>query len=74
MVFGLCCLTKVIGHSDRAYRREKNPIWLEGSCAENNTHVNIGDQDYVKSWDGLLMPARKDQPPPDLRYFKQTVS
>jgi hypothetical protein len=22
--------------------------------------------------DGLLMPTRKDQPPPDLRYFKQT--
>jgi hypothetical protein len=24
------------------------------------------------SADGLLMPARKDQAPPDLRYFKQT--
>jgi hypothetical protein len=24
------------------------------------------------SADGLLMPVRKDQPPPDLRYFKQT--
>jgi hypothetical protein len=24
------------------------------------------------SADGYLMPARKDQPPPDLRYFKQT--
>jgi hypothetical protein len=23
------------------------------------------------SGDGLLMPAKKDQPPPDLRYFKQ---
>jgi hypothetical protein len=22
--------------------------------------------------DGLLMPAKKDQAPPDLRYFKQT--
>lgn len=58
---------------NKTYRREKNPIWLEGNCAENNTHVSIGDQDYVKSWDGLLMPARKDQPPPDLRYFKQTA-
>ena len=24
------------------------------------------------SADGYLMPARKDQLPPDLRYFKQT--
>jgi hypothetical protein len=23
------------------------------------------------SADGLLMPAKKDQPPPDLRYFNQ---
>jgi hypothetical protein len=22
--------------------------------------------------DGLLMPVKKDQAPPDLRYFKQT--
>jgi len=24
------------------------------------------------SADGYLMPAKKDQPPPDLRYFKQS--
>jgi hypothetical protein len=24
------------------------------------------------SADDLLMPAKKDQPPPDLRYFKET--
>jgi hypothetical protein len=27
---------------------------------------------YVISADDLLMPAKKDQAPPDLRYFKQT--
>jgi len=26
----------------------------------------------MMSADGFLMPAKKDQPPPDLRYFKQT--
>jgi len=26
---------------------------------------------YYLSGDGLLMPAIKDQPPPDLRYFKK---
>ena len=25
---------------------------------------------YFLSADGLLMPAKKDQAPPDLRYFK----
>jgi hypothetical protein len=27
---------------------------------------------YFMSADGYLMPARKNQAPPDLRYFKQT--
>ena len=25
---------------------------------------------YFLSAEGLLMPVRKDQPPPDLRYFE----
>ena len=39
-------------------------------CAENNDHVGIGPENYMVSADGFLMPTRKDQPPPDLRYFK----
>jgi hypothetical protein len=57
------------------YRREttKGPIWWqEDICSENNVHTWIDNQDYFLSADGHLMPARKDQPPPDLRYFKQT--
>jgi hypothetical protein len=38
---------------------------------EENQHVRIGNDSYMLSADGLLMPAKKDQPPPDLRYFKQ---
>jgi len=41
------------------YRRNPTtqPIWwAETQCAENNG-------------DGFLMPYKKDQPPPDLRYF-----
>jgi hypothetical protein len=30
----------------------------------------IGDQNYFVSGDGYLMPTRKNQTPPDLRYFK----
>ncbi len=54
------------------YRRVPNPIWFQNNCAEDNRHVTIGRQDYFISGDDFLMPAKKDQPPPDLRYFKQT--
>ncbi len=41
-------------------------------CVEYNGQVFIGKENYMLSGDGYLMPVRKDQPPPDLRYFKQT--
>ena len=57
---------------DKTYRRETKVRWVEDNCNEDNHHVYIGKHNYFLSWDGYLMPARKDQPPPDLRYFKQT--
>ena len=51
---------------------DKQPVWQESVCAEGNGHVEIAGQNYFLSGDGRLMPARKDQPPPDLRYFRQT--
>jgi hypothetical protein len=56
----------------KSLRREPNPrpYWREVSCAENNNHVEIAKEGYMLSADGLLMPTKKDQPPPDLRYFK----
>jgi hypothetical protein len=56
----------------KSYRRERNPVWLPNECAEDNHHVSIGKDDYFIGADGLLMPAKKDQPPPDLRYFRQS--
>jgi hypothetical protein len=56
------------------YPRDRNPApiwWAEEVCAENNVHVNVGKQDYFVSSDGYLMPVKKDQAPPDLRYFKR---
>ena len=50
---------------------EKHPVWRETVCAENNHHVVIGTENYFLSAEGYLMPAKKDQPPPDLRYFNQ---
>ena len=58
----------------KSYRRESatQPYWREVSCSENNNHLEIGKEAYMLSADGYLMPTKKDQPPPDLRYFKQT--
>jgi hypothetical protein len=58
----------------RKYERsgEKHPWWREVVCSENNQHVRISSENYMLSADGLLMPAKKDQAPPDLRYFNQT--
>jgi hypothetical protein len=53
----------------RPFRREANPVWLVVDCAEDNRHVLIGKDSYFISLDGYLMPTKKDQPAPDLRYF-----
>jgi hypothetical protein len=59
---------------DKRYIRnaDPQPVWLEYVCNENNAQISVGKDNYYLSADGFLMPARKDQPPPDLRYFKQT--
>jgi hypothetical protein len=56
------------------YHREaaRQPVWRESVCAENNSHVQIGAQHYYLSASGELMPAKKDQAPPDLKFFNQT--
>ncbi len=54
----------------KIYRREPNPIWMFVDCSEDNRHVWVGKDDYLVSFDGYLMPTKKNQPPPDLRYFK----
>ena len=59
---------------NKTYRRvaTDKPIWFGHQvCGEGNVHVGIGKEVYFLSGDGLLMPAMKDQPPPDLRYFKR---
>ena len=57
---------------DKRYRRDRKVSWFEDNCTENNHHIVIGKENYFLSGDGYLMPARKNQAPPDLRYFKQT--
>jgi hypothetical protein len=57
----------------KKYLRDPNPRhnWIEEVCAENNPHVRIQHDNYFIGGDGLLMPAKKGQKPPDLRYFGQ---
>ena len=57
----------------KKYARDADPKpnWIEAVCTENNPHVHIQNDNYFVSADGLLMPARKGQKPPDLRYFAQ---
>jgi hypothetical protein len=54
------------------YHRIRNGRMFEDLCNESNNHVQVGKENYFMSADGYLMPAKKDQLPPDLRYFKQT--
>ena len=61
-----------LGTVTKTYRRDRNELWQDYNCDEANNHVVIGKENYFLSGDGLLMPTKKDQPPPDLRYFKQT--
>jgi hypothetical protein len=55
----------------RRYHREREPFWSEYICEEGNQQIIIGKENYMVSADGFLMPTRKDQPPPDLKFFGQ---
>jgi hypothetical protein len=59
----------------KTFRRDakvKEPVWHSAVCAADNSLVRIGEDAFFMSPDGYLMPIKKNQPPPDLRYFKQT--
>ena len=53
------------------YRRspQARPVWSESTCIETNQHVLLRGEHYMLSHDGHLMPSKKGQAPPDLRYF-----
>ena len=54
----------------KTYRRERNAIFSEAYCAVDNPHVKIGGENYMLDPHGVLMPTKKGQKPPDLKYFK----
>jgi hypothetical protein len=53
----------------RDYNREANPLWVETNCTAENHYVLLDGETYFISVDGLLMPTKKNQPPPDMRNF-----
>jgi hypothetical protein len=58
----------------KTYRREAatRPKWSEQNCPADTANVQIRNELYYLSADRQLMPTRKDQPPPDFRYFDQS--
>jgi len=55
---------------DKKYTLNPNHRWTESTCIETNSMVAIGGESYYMSADRKLMPVRKGQQPPDLKYFK----
>ena len=55
---------------NKKYVRGHNLI-RENICAEGNGLVRIGKEIYMRSADDELMPAKKGQQPPSLRYFNR---
>ena len=53
----------------KTYALQKKPVWVENICSVGNQHVQIGNEAYFLSAEGMLMPSKKGQPAPDLRYF-----
>jgi hypothetical protein len=60
--------------AEKILRRSTNkyPDFNRTSCVEGNNYIFVGGEFYYLSAEGMLMPTKKDQALPDLRYFKQT--
>ncbi len=67
-----CVDASLDGDQDIPRDAGRQPAWREIVCVEDNPHVEIAKQGYMLSADGYLMPTKKDQPPPDLRYFTRS--
>jgi hypothetical protein len=60
---------------DKTYQRNpaKYPVWREENCPGVTRLLKIGNEVYFKGAGDTLMPTRRDQPPPDLRYFRKAA-
>ena len=55
----------------KTFKRQATVWWTEDNCPEGQAHVTIGKEVYFSSGDGTIMPMKKGQQPPDLKYFKR---
>jgi hypothetical protein len=57
----------------KTFRRnaEQYPGWADQNCPSTTRLLKIGNEVYFKGANDDLLPTRKDQPPPDLRFFNQ---
>lgn len=53
----------------RTYTRAKKNVFSDTLCALDESYLILGDENYFISADGFVMPAKKGQRPPDLKYF-----
>jgi hypothetical protein len=58
-------------HRKAVRSKDPRPVWYSEVCEEGNQLVKVGDESYFLSSDGFLMPTKKGQAPPDLRFFQQ---
>jgi hypothetical protein len=56
--------------ADKTFKRLRKVIWTDDNCNEGNRYVALGTEMYYVNADGHLMPVKKGQAVPDLRYFK----
>ncbi len=58
----------------KTFRRnaEQYPEWADQNCPSTTRLLKIGNEVYFKGANDDLLPTRKDQPPPDLRFFNQS--
>jgi len=57
---------------DKTFVRHTDPLeeWPEEYCHVTNRNVLLGKENYRLDDNGVLMPTRPGQEPPDLRYFR----
>jgi hypothetical protein len=55
----------------KTYTREPVAHWVEDVCTDGQALITVGKDEYFVSGDGFLMPIRKDQPPPNLKYWNK---
>jgi len=58
----------------KTFRRnaEQYPEWADQNCPSTTRLLKIGNETYFKGANDELLPTRKYQPPPDLKFFHQS--